>query len=44
MRLAMAAATFVLAVALLPCQGFPATIYVRVKPAQAQGAKKPVKK
>ncbi len=44
MRFVMAAVTLVLAVALLPCQGFPATIYLRVKPVHGQSAKKPVKK
>jgi hypothetical protein len=43
MRFVMLALTLVLAVALLPCQGFPATIYLRAKPVQVQG-KKPVKK
>jgi hypothetical protein len=44
MRLVMVALTFVLAVALLPCQGLPATLYVRLKPVSGQNAKKPVKK
>jgi len=47
MRFIMTALTFVLAVALLPCQGFGATLYVRVKPpnaSQQPNLKKPVKK
>jgi hypothetical protein len=44
MRFIMAALTFALAVALFPCQGFPATIYVKLKPVYVQKAKKPVKK
>jgi hypothetical protein len=46
MRFIMAAVTLVLAVALLPCQGFAGTIYVRLKAPQSslQNPKKPVKK
>jgi hypothetical protein len=44
MRYIMAAVTFVLAMALLPCQGFPAKLYVKLKPVSAQNTKKPVKK
>jgi hypothetical protein len=43
MRFVMAAVTFVLALVLLPCQGFPGTIYLRVRPVHVQ-SKKPVKK
>jgi hypothetical protein len=46
MRSLMAVLTFALAVMLLPCQGFPATFYVKLKPVKtaAQNTKKPVKK
>ena len=44
MRFIMAAVMFVLAVALFPCQGFPATLYVKLKPVSAQNTKKPAKK
>jgi hypothetical protein len=47
MRFIMAAVMFVLAVALLPSQGLPATMYVRVKApnaSQQPNYKKPVKK
>jgi len=44
MRFVMATLTFVLAVAFLPCQGLPATLYVKLKPVHVQNAKKPVKK
>jgi len=44
MRFVLAAATFVLAVALLPCPALPATLHVKLKPVHVQNAKKPVKK
>ncbi len=47
MRFIMATIILVLAVAFLPGQGFPATVYVRVKPpsaSQQPNPKQPVKK
>jgi hypothetical protein len=44
MRFIIAAVIFALVMAFLPSQGFPGTIYVKVKPVSGQHAKKPVKK
>jgi hypothetical protein len=44
MRFVVAAVTFFLSVAFLPCQVLPATLHVKLRPVHVQNAKKPVKK